>query len=211
MVWRRVLEATFHDDLRRDAWPSGGSRTFQVVSGLLDQPRSRWWDDAETEEVETRDDVLREAMIGARDELVERQALDPRRWTWGHLHRLDLRHAALGETGIGLVDGLFNRTGTEAGGGSSLVDATNWDAPEGYGIVSAPSMRMVVSLADFDDSTWIDLTGVSGHPLSDHYDDQTPLWARGEQLPWAYGRDAVEAAARETLVLRPVEEPTRTP
>ena len=69
-------------------------------------------------------------------------------------------------------------------------------------------MRMVVSLADFDDSRWINLTGVSGHPFSDHYTDQTDLWARGETLPWAFSRDAVEvrrahpdpAAGRSPLV-----------
>ena len=45
-------------------------------------------------------------------------------------------------------------------------------------------MRMVVSLADFDDSRWINLTGVSGHPFSPHYTDQTDLWVAGETLPW---------------------------
>ena len=44
-------------------------------------------------------------------------------------------------------------------------------------------MRMVVSLADFDDSRWINLTGVSGHPFSAHYTDQTDLWVAGRDAP----------------------------
>ena len=40
-------------------------------------------------------------------------------------------------------------------------------------------MRMVVSLADFDESRWINLTGVSGHPFGAHYTDQTDLWVDG--------------------------------
>ena len=67
-------------------------------------------------------------------------------------------------------------------------------------------MRMVVSLADFDDSRWISLTGVSGHPASDHYTDQTELWVDGETLPWAFSRDAVEAAGEDTLTLVPAAE-----
>ena len=53
-------------------------------------------------------------------------------------------------------------------------------------MIAAPSMRMVVSLADFDDSRWINLTGVSGHAFNDHYTDQTDLWVDGETLPWAF-------------------------
>ena len=64
-------------------------------------------------------------------------------------------------------------------------------------------MRMVVSLADFDDSRWVNLTGVSGHPFADHYTDQTDLWARGETLPWAFSADAVEAATADELTLLP--------
>lgn len=64
-------------------------------------------------------------------------------------------------------------------------------------------MRMVVSLGDFDKSRWINLTGVSGHPFSSHYTDQTDLWAKGETLPWAFSKEAVDAAGEDTLTLTP--------
>ncbi len=203
VVWRNLLELTFHDDLRERTWPEGGDRWFRVVSGMLPDPAGPWWDDAGTDEVETRDDILRQAMVLARDELTRRQARDPRRWTWGHLHRMDLHNATLGESGVAVVERLFNRDGWRVGGGGALVDATTWNAVEGYGVTAAPSMRMVVSLADWDDSRWINLTGVSGHPASSHYSDQTELYVDGETLPWAYSREAVEAAAEDTLVLVP--------
>ena len=82
------------------------------------------------------------------------------------------------------------------GGGSSIVDATSWDAVEGFEVTAAPSMRMVVSLADWDDSRWINLTGVSGHPASSHYSDQTELFVDGETLPWAFTREAVAGRRR---------------
>jgi penicillin amidase len=204
VVWRQVLELTFHDDLRQRTWPDGGDRWFSVVGALLDDPASRWWDDSDTtDKVETRDDVLRAALVAARDELTRRQARDPHLWEWGRLHRMNLHSATLGESGVGLVERLFNRDGWEVGGGSSIVDATSWNAVDGYEVTAAPSMRMVVSLADWDDSRWINLTGVSGHPASSHYTDQTELYVDGRTLPWAYTRDAVEAAADDTLVLEP--------
>ena len=202
-VWRNLLAMTFHDDLREGSWPTGGSRWFQVVTPLLDEPSADWWDDATTADRETRDDILLRAMVEARDELTRRQSRDPSLWRWGHIHRMDLDHGTLGRSGVAPLERLFNRAGWEVGGGPSIVDATSWDAAQGYGVTAAPSMRMVVSLADWDASRWIDLTGVSGHPASTHYSDQTELWVEGEYLPWAFDRDAVEAAAEDTLLLRP--------
>ena len=64
-------------------------------------------------------------------------------------------------------------------------------------------MRMVVSLGDLDESRWINLTGVSGHPFDSHYADQTELWLRGETLPWPFSPKAVRAAATDRLTLEP--------
>ncbi len=208
VVWRNLLAATFHDDLAEELWPDGGQRWFAVVARLLREPADPWWDDTTTEDVvETRDDILRRALLGARDELTEREALDPQRWSWGHLHQLDLTNQTLGKSGVGPVEWLVNGGSWEVGGSGSAVNATAWDAAEGYAVTSAPSMRMVVSLGDFDQSRWINLTGVSGHPADDHYTDQTELWVRGESLPWAFTRAAIEAEGRDTLTLVPASAP----
>jgi penicillin amidase len=206
-VWRNLLSLTFHDDLPVDIWPDGGDRWYAVISRLLTEPDAAWWDDKSTEDVrETRDDILERSLRDARDDLTRRQSLDPDEWTWGHLHQLDLHSQALGESGIGPVERLVNRDGWQVGGGSSTVDATSWDAVEGYGVTSAPSMRMVVSLGDLDDSRWINLTGVSGHPFNSHYTDQTDLWADGKTLAWAFTQDAVQDSADDVLTLEPAPE-----
>ena len=206
VVWSNLLRLTFHDELREDVRPDGGDRWFGVVEQLLTDPAGPWWDDVETDQRESRDDVLRQALMDARDEMTRRQALEADEWSWGHLHQLDLHSSTLGESGFAPVERLLNRDGYEVGGGSSTVDATAWDASVGYEVTSAPSMRMVVSLADLDRSRWINLTGVSGHPGSSHYADQTELWAAGEYLPWVFSRTAVEAAAEDTMTLLPAPE-----
>ncbi|GAB2873822.1 penicillin acylase family protein [Nocardioides pacificus] len=207
VVWDNVLELTFHDELRESLWPDGGQRWFAVMERLLEEPRNAWWDDRGTDDVvETRDDILTAALIAARDELTRSQAVDPDEWEWGRLHTLDLRSQTLGSSGNPLAEWLVNRDGYRVGGGSSLVDATAWDAAEGYTVTSAPSMRMVVSMADLDDSRWINLTGVSGHPFHDHYTDQTELWVDGETLAWPFSRGAVADAGEDRLLLVPGEE-----
>jgi penicillin amidase len=206
VVWRELLARTFHDELTGTLRPDGGQRWFAVVADLLARPGDLWWDDLETDDdVETRDDILEAAMRSARDVLTELQSPAADEWTWGGLHRLQLRSSTLGESGIGVVERLFNRGDWEVGGGGAIPNATGWDAREGYEVFWAPSMRMVIPLDDLDEARWINLTGVSGHAFHPHYVDQTDLWARGETLPWAFSTDAVEDAAEAALTLIPAD------
>ena len=64
-------------------------------------------------------------------------------------------------------------------------------------------MRMVVDLANLDNSTWVVLTGVSGHPGSRHYADQVAAWADGRTYQWPFSLAAVQDAATNTLTFKP--------
>jgi penicillin G amidase len=207
VTWRALLERTFHDQLPEEVWPSRGDRWFEVVRRLLERPDSFWWDDVRTDEVrETRDDVLVAAMTDARYEMTRRQARHTDQWRWGHLHRLELVHPSLGTSGVGPVEWLFNRGPVEVPGGDSVVNVSGWSATEDYSTVWASSMRMVVSLADFDDSRWVNLSGASGHAFSSHYADQFELWTEGRTTAWPFSRDAVEAAGQSVLTLTPAPD-----
>ncbi len=203
-VWSNLLHLTFADDLPESLWPDGGDRWIAVVTRLLDQPQSSWWDNQDTEGVvENRDMILTQALRDARSELTVRTGVSPGTWRWGRLHGLELENQSVGQSDTGLVRALFNRGPFAVGGGDSAVDATSWDATEGYQVTSAPSMRMVVDLADLDRSRWISLTGVSGHPASSHYTDQTELWVAGRTLPWLFSAAPLRRSAEHTLTLRP--------
>jgi penicillin amidase len=128
---------------------------------------------------------------------------DPKKWRWDSIHTITLTNASFGTSGIGPIEALFNRGPYPVGGGSSVVDAVGWDAAVGYTVDWVPSMRQVIDLSDFDKSTWINLTGASGHAFSPHYDDQTPLWQTNKTRPWPFSAKAVAAAADQTLTLRP--------
>ncbi|WP_246003358.1 penicillin acylase family protein [Nocardioides aurantiacus] len=202
-VWRSLLRLTFHDELPASLWPDGGQRWVAVVSNLLRQPDSQWWDDSTTTGViEDRDQILAEALEQARDELTRRLSVSPRQWSWGRLHRLELEHQTLGR-GSAVARALLDRGPEPVGGGGTSVDATAWTAPAGYDVTTAPSMRMVVDLADLDASRWVLLGGASGHPASPHYTDQLGTWLAGRTLAWPFSREAVEQAAEDRLVLRP--------
>ena len=45
-VWSNLLRLTFHDQLPESIQPDGGGRWFEVVTALLADKDSPWWDDA---------------------------------------------------------------------------------------------------------------------------------------------------------------------
>ncbi len=205
-VWATLLELTFQDDLPESVWPDGGSRWLQVVVNLLGDPDNPWWDDRTTVNVlESRDELLSRALETARLELTVELGKDVRDWEWGRLHTVAPAHPVLGGDGIPApVRELVNPQPLGMPGGSSIVNATAWDAASGsFAVTAGPAMRMVVDLGDLDASTWVTATGTSAHPGSVHYTDQLDAWAHGRTFPWPFSGDAVQDAAVRELTLRP--------
>lgn len=202
-VWRNVLDGAFSDDLPASADLSGDSRSVALMAEILDEPGSIWWDDRTTPRVvEGRDEILSDALVEARLQLTAQLGRDPEQWSWGALHQAELEHPVLGD--VALVQWLVNPEPVPVSGGGAVVNATAWDAAsDSFTVVSGPSMRMVVDLSDLDSSTWVNLTGTCGHPMSEHYDDQLTAWSQGEYYPWPYSDVAVNADAVTRLTLLP--------
>ena len=204
-VWRNLLELLFDDELPTGLKADGEARWRSAVQQMLANPKSAWWDNKLTPNVtEGKDEVLRQALVEARLELTRELGKDPAKWQWGKLHRLDLEHSVLGgETVPAPVRWLVNEGPYDMPGSSSIVNANGWDASAGYEVTWAPSMRMVVDLSNLDASTWINQTGVSGHPTDDHYADQVDDWVTGQQRPWPFTEAAVRDTDPDVLTLRP--------
>ncbi|WP_402467207.1 penicillin acylase family protein [Isoptericola aurantiacus] len=205
-VWRNLLSATFWDDLPASMAPSGGARWLVVVQDMLQRPDDPFWDDRSTVNVvETRDEVLTQALVTARRDLTVELSKDPDDWDWGSVHQLSLQHPVLGGSDVpALLRDFVNPRPVALPGGSSIVNATSWDASTGsFAVTTGPSMRMVVDLGDLDGSTWVAAGGVSGHPASSHYEDQLAAWADGETFRFPFSRAAVESSAADTATLTP--------
>jgi penicillin amidase len=201
-VYRQLMRLTF-DELPADHRANGDDRWWVVLTGLLKTPDAAWWDDRSTPTIETRDDIVHEALVAAGDELVAAQGKDPAAWRWGRMHTLYVRNQSFGSSGIAPIEWLFNHGPVGVSGGGNIVDATGWDPSQGYDVDAVPSMRMVVDLSNLDASRWIQLTGESGHAFGAHYHDQFDLWRAGQTLPMRWDEAGIRKSTVDTLVLKP--------
>ncbi len=206
-IWSSLLDLTIDDELPLDLQEAGSSRSMLVVSNLLEDPENAWWDDQRTPGIiESRDTIIKKAMTNARLQLTEDISKNPDDWQWGGaLHSLTARHQVLGDDPVpSIVQSIFNQGPFPMPGGSSLVNANNWDAgTDSFSITSAPSMRMVVDLGNLDSSVWINQGGNSGHVFHRNYDDQMQPWIDGETYPWPHSAEAVKGVSESTLSLVP--------
>ena len=204
-VWRNLLSLLFDDELPRDLWVSGSGQHQAAVAQLLSRPDSPWWDNKQTPGItEERDEILRQALRGARLELTRQLGKDPQSWDWGKLHTVTFEHDVLGGEGVPApLRWLANRGPYALPGGPAIVNANSWTASAGYEVDRGPAMRMVVDLSDLDASTWVNQTGQSGHAYHPNYADQITAWAEGEQFPWPHSAQAVRDTTAETLTLVP--------
>jgi penicillin amidase len=201
-VYRNLLRLTF-DELPDGHQPNGSDRWWVVLTGLLNEPNSPWWDEKSTPVVETRDDIIHQALTAADAELTASQGNDPQSWRWGRMHTLYVQNQSFGISGVAPIEWLFNHGPEGVSGGSNIVDATGWDPSVGYQVDAVPSMRMIVDLSNLDASRWIQLTGESGHAFSPHYADQFDLWRSGQTLPMRWDEASIKNSTVDALTLTP--------
>ncbi len=162
-----------------------------------------FWDDKNTEETETRDEIFAKAFEMAVAEIEELQGQDSADWNWGKLHTSTFENSTLGQSGVVLIENLFNRGPYPTAGGQSLVNATGWDPIDGYIVDWLPSMRMIIDLSDLDNSLTVHTTGESGHADHQHYTDMVDLWRNIEYYPMYWEQDSIIGYSEAHLTLVP--------
>jgi penicillin amidase len=195
-VWLdRLREPVLRPLLPADIWPRAAR--YVTLPSLLrivrDADAKVFGDDAEAK----RNLALAIALDAAMAELERRFGPEMKGWRWGALHTAEFRHALAQNPAR---RELFNRGPVERPGDANTVNAAGGG---GFRQSSGASFRMVIDLADWDNSTATSVPGQSGQPLSPHYDDLLESWAADRHFPLLYSRAAVEKHTRQRLLLKP--------
>jgi len=203
--WQHLLNETYNDQLSEDLYVTGSNIHVDSMYYLLKDEENRWWDDIRTPNIlELRDEILERALVQGFEEGVETLGEELDQWRWGDLHQITYRNATLGSSGIGLIEGMFNRGPfATSGSNADVIQKTCWIANESFDVDCIPALRQVVDLGELGNSTMIHNLGQSGHPKHKHYDDFVDPWRFFEYHPSNWYREDVEAGEHDTLVLEP--------
>jgi penicillin amidase len=204
--WRHLLLRLFANmGVPEDYFPDQ-DRAFAIMETMVGDASwdcTQWCNDPTTPAVEDREAILRASFADAIAELETLLGKDPAKWTWGAIHTATFRNTTLGESGIAPIEALFNRGPYETAGGNSIVNATGWSYADGYGLVSLPSERMIVNLANLPESLMVHTTGQSGHAYHPHYTDMIDAWRLIQYRPMVWTRQQAESMAEGVLTLTP--------
>ncbi len=154
---------------------------------LLLYTDSPWWQDRRTE-------LITGSLITAFDEVGANQV-------WQDQHQVLMRHelsSAVPGLGWLLDDGPF-----AWGGGNPTVGRARYNYNRPYAATGGATARLVISMRQPMQAATISPGGQSGHFMSVHYDDQTPLWLAGELNPLA---TQPEQLGPPSTSLLPIEE-----
>ena len=174
-------------------------RVGHLVSLLHRQPAG-WFGPAVT-----WDDVVAATLAGALQQLEAQLGPPGRRWQWGRVRPMTLRHPFSDKPP---VDRLFDIGPVWAGGDATTIPQAGVDlADTAANPTSAATMRLVVDVGNWDASRYVVLGGQSGNPFSPHYDDHVGAWERGEGFPIPWTHEKARAVSVTTLELEPSLDP----
>jgi penicillin G amidase len=152
-----------------------------VIEKLLRERPASWFRDY--------DELLVNSLASAVSAGEKRQGSDVAKWDYGQSIELHLVHPVGGQ--LPMIGRYFNIGPVPMSGSSTSIKQNTQRL--------GPSLRMVVDLANLDQSQANIVTGESGHVLSRHYKDQWGAYYGGTSFPMQF--DKVEA--KDTLVVNP--------
>ena len=198
-----LIDLTFGDELGEQLLRRARGSAAVALEDFLADEASSWFDNVTTREVETRDEILLQALEEAVEELTETLGRNVSRWRWGDLHTATFENQSLGQSGIGPIEALFNRGPVPVDGTIATVNPTNYSLNNPYTVNHIASQRQIVDVGDLSRSLSMHTTGQSGHAFHRHYDDMIDPWRNIEYHPMLWERADVEADAEGVLVLQP--------
>jgi len=183
-----------------------GTRALDLaLPRLAADEASPWWDNAKTDKLETRKDILRIAWRATIDHLKATLGKSPNDWGWGHAHTLTHVHPLATQQPL---NWLFNVGPFDAPGGREVPNnLATAIGPAPWAVSYGPSTRRVIDFADAGQARGINPVGQSGVLFDRHYQDQAAAYMVGGYMQQFLAESDVAANTRSTLTLRSPAEP----
>ena len=174
---------------------------IRSTPGMIQNPASPWWDNTETSHVETRQEIINQALEKSLAELKKQFGTDISEWVWEKSVFLEHPHPLGAKKPL---DRIFNVNAGPVPANEESVNklAFKLDGSGRYLVHSGPAMRILLDFADVDASESILPTGQSGNRFSSWYNDQASMYAKGQYRPQLMDRTQIEKVTKARRVFR---------
>jgi penicillin G amidase len=214
-----LIKNTFEDEMGTDLLKEYvfiANVPYRIITKMLEENKSSFFDDIHTSQIETRDDIIRKSLVDALTDLESKYGVHVKNWQWGDIHQVTFQHMFHGVSS--LLDKLINIGPFEIGGDGTTVFNTEYSFPElleqtrednkphrsePYSNILGPSMRYIFDFANHDYLEFIMPTGESGNFMSDHYKDMSDMWLKGKYIKLPLQEDEFIKSSAEELKLIP--------
>lgn len=164
---------------------SAGLVRETVLNWLIREKPAGW----RPQQFTSYEELFKACDAEARANLAKRYGTDESKWIWGQVSKARFPHplavAPLIGAQFATPDSPLDSSGSTPNVGSSV------------------SMRLVASPGNWDATRHVIPLGQSGNPRSPYFKDQFEFWSKGLNPTFPFNKPAVEAAAKETVVLQP--------
>ncbi|HEY0426636.1 MAG TPA: penicillin acylase family protein [Pyrinomonadaceae bacterium] len=127
----------------------------------------------------------------ARESLAKKYGADEANWIWGNIEKMTFPHP-IGQANIPFVSQMFQ-----------IEPIPRFGSGDTPNVGIHVSMRHVTVPGDWDLTRQVIAPGESGDPKSPFWKDQVEQWKSGSTPIFPFSREAVEKAAKETIVFVP--------
>jgi penicillin amidase len=207
-IYYKWLYHTLHgmmaDELGED-WFSNFLETFlyiRSVSNLVQTESSPWWNNINTNNQESRSDILSAALKKSLEELKGQFGNNPEDWQWKKAVVLEHPHPLGAQKPL---DKLFNVSAPPVMANEESVNKLAFKLnPDGiYSVRSGPAMRIILDFANVELSESVLPTGQSGNLFSPWYRDQAEMFANGEYRPQLMNESLIRNSSKKKITFRP--------
>ena len=170
---------------------------------LAKDPDNIWFDNINTAERESGNDVLRSSFSDTLTWLKKYYGKDSSRWQWGRVHTVQFIHPPMHNAG-GIIRYLFSsRVYALPGSNFSINLAYCSREKTAFNVWASASLRMILDTQNWDGMLATGATGQCAHLFHKNRTDQIAKWLKVEYYVSPFTAPAVESNAEAMLVLKP--------
>ncbi len=200
--YRELARSVYADELAasfRRHWSFKPIFMQHVLSGETNQ---QWCDNIRTDNRESCELILGQALKSALDQLYQDHGADMSTWRWGESHKAVHAHGLFGS--ISYLTDIFNLEIPTGGGFYTINRGGHWfSRSKPFTNIHGSSYRAIYDMAAFENSFFMQSTGQSGNIFSPYYDQFINSWAQVDYVPMIVERSSIENKALGTLRLSP--------